>query len=100
MLVGGKFRAAARIAHSIFELGRRAPEAPPEGVGFQQVAEGVFGMLFLELLGGLLRTVEIERIDFFKNAGGFGRQRKLGGPRRAGRKRQKKKSDHASTAKR
>ena len=35
MLVGRKFRAAAGIAHSVFELRGRAPEAPPERVRFQ-----------------------------------------------------------------
>ena len=35
MLVVRKFRAAAGVAHSVFELRGRAPEAPPERVRFQ-----------------------------------------------------------------
>src|SRR2546429_9169992 len=79
MLVGWKFRAAAGIAHSIFELRRGAPKAPPERVRFQQITKRIVGMLFLHLPCGLPGGLKIEGIDFFDDLRGFRRQGELAG---------------------
>src|SRR5215471_5348466 len=98
MLVGGKFRTAAGIAHSILELGGGTPEAPPDRLGLQQVTDGVIRTRLLELPGGFLRAVKIERIDLFENRGGLRGQRERRGGR-ARRKAQEKKPKDAGTAK-
>src|SRR5256884_9255302 len=82
MLVGWKFRAAAGIAHSIFELRRGAPKAPPERVRFQQITKRIVGMLFLHLPCGLPGALKIEGIDFFDDLRGFRRQGELAGSSR------------------
>jgi hypothetical protein len=49
-------------------------------------------MLFLQLPGGFLGAIEIERVDFLDHAEGFGRHGELRGVNRARRKRKKKKT--------
>lgn len=63
MAVSGELGAVARKSHAVLEFGRGAPDLPPESFGFQQVSDGVVGLLLLQTQSGLAAAVEVAGID-------------------------------------
>ncbi len=51
VLVGRELGAMPRIAHAVFEFGGGAPDFPPEGFGFEKIAERVSRLIGLEAAG-------------------------------------------------
>ncbi len=69
VLVGGKLGAVARVGHAVFEFGGGAPDPPPEGFAFQEIAERVGGSLLLQVAGALDGGGEIAGIDLIEDGG-------------------------------
>src|SRR5712692_3174714 len=57
----------ASVAQAILEFGRRAPDFPPGGLSFQQIAEWMIRSQALHLSCAFNGAGQIERIDFLYN---------------------------------
>lgn len=67
--------------HAVLELSGRAPDAPPLGFGFEEIAEGIVRGLLLERAGFLDCEIATAGIDVVDNRGDIGRKRKIDWPR-------------------
>ena len=63
MAVGGQFGAVPRKCHSILEFRGRAPDFPPQSFRFQEIADGVFGLLLLQAQRRRATAFKISGID-------------------------------------
>ena len=77
MLVGGKLGPVPSVGHAIFEFRRGAPNSPPQSVGFEQIAQRVIGLLFLDPLRVRDGRIQIEGVDLFDGLGSSWRQGQL-----------------------
>src|SRR5579863_9667281 len=73
LIAGQLVRAMLRGGHSVAVVRRQAPDLPPARFGFEKIAEGMIGVLFLEMLRIGDRGFQIEGVDFFQRGGGGGR---------------------------
>jgi hypothetical protein len=74
VLIGGELGAVARVGHAVFKFGGGAPDLPPEGFAFQEIAERMGGLLLLQVAGTLDGGGEIAGIDLIEDGGsGWGK---------------------------
>lgn len=93
VLVGGEFRAAASVAHSVLVFGRNTPGAPPERFCLEKISKRMIGVFYLHLLGGFSCAFKIKGIDLLENGRRLRRQRQICGAGLATETHQEKKTN-------
>jgi len=78
VLIRSVFRASARIGHSIFEIRRGTPNAPPQRLDFKEISQRMIGAFLFHALRGFHGSRDVKGIDLVENGGRLGGQGEFG----------------------
>ena len=81
VLIGRKFWPASRIGHSPFEIGRLAPDLPPERFVFEKIAERLIWLFLLHPARGFQGGQRVAGIDLSEDSDGLRRRGEFCGKR-------------------